>query len=287
MRIPAAIWSTQIAKQHVSNEWMHISDILPTLAAATNISLGYFAERIDGVNHWPSLINKSAGPRNQILHNIDDIFGYSTIVDNGWKLIQGTTNNGEFDRYLGGFIESDAKMNSTYYFSLINGSTVNMALRKFVQTPLDFTTVEDLHKKSIVTCVHPTFVNECSPIKSACLFNLNVDPCEINNLALMYPEKVDELKSKIKKFALTAETPRNKPRDPKSDPRFHDGVWTYWWDEQKLESQISSNKILWILIASVSFIATILLIIGVMIINKPTKKHSKKENPERHITSHK
>lgn len=276
MRVPAAIWSTEIAARRVSNEWMHITDILPTLAAAANVSLGYFEERMDGMNHWPSLTSGFKGPRTSILHNIDDIFGYKIIVDDGWKLIYGSTNGGEFDRYMGNFIEPDARMNATYYFSLVKKSKVNQALKKFSDTPLDSAIIDQLQKQATVICQSPfAEASECNPLDSPCLFNLNIDPCENNNLAKLHPDKVAMLSLKLNNYALTAEAPRNKPRDSFSDPRYHNGTWTYWWDDRNEESAITNNKILWISIGSITTIAILLLFIGGTLIIKSTHEHNK------------
>lgn len=56
---------------------------------------------IDGVSQWDSLINDLPSKRTQLLHNIDDIFGYFGLRKGNYKLVQGTTYNGNWDGWYG------------------------------------------------------------------------------------------------------------------------------------------------------------------------------------------
>lgn len=269
------MWAPNIAKNRVSDEWMHISDILPTLAAAANVPLSYFKDRLDGVNHWPSLTGGTPGPRNLIVHNIDEIDSFQAIMEDGWKLVDGTTLNGTYDGFLGNFIEPEARMNSTYYYNLVSESKTNQLLRPY-NLPLDPATVDRLQKQATVICQRAIpEARPCNPLVAPCLFNLNVDPCENNNLAATYPERVDTLLGILSRYAETSVAPRNKGVDPMSDPRHYNNTWTYWWDERKADTGIRSNTLVIVLLVTVGVISAILIVHGITLISN-TRRSTKR-----------
>lgn len=73
---------------------MHVTDWLPTLINAIgedpNLILSNNVTILDGLNLWPTLISGgSESPRNEILHNIDDIYGNEAVRYGKWKLLHG------------------------------------------------------------------------------------------------------------------------------------------------------------------------------------------------------
>lgn len=56
---------------------------------------------IDGISQWNSFINDLPSKRTQLLHNIDDIFGYFGLRKGNYKLVQGTTYGGAWDGWYG------------------------------------------------------------------------------------------------------------------------------------------------------------------------------------------
>lgn len=60
-----------------------------------NISVGKLGGKtselgsIDGISQWNSLIEGTPSNRTQLLHNIDDFFGYAGIRKENFKLIKG------------------------------------------------------------------------------------------------------------------------------------------------------------------------------------------------------
>lgn len=263
MRVPAAIWSPDLIANRVSYDWIHVSDLLPTLAAAANISLEDKYTELDGINQWDALTSGQIGPRKSILHNIDPIFNYEMYVEDGWKLVSGTTLNGAYDGYLGDFIEPLARINHTYYYELVATSVTNQVLSKYGK-PLDSVTVDNLQKLSHVICQSrlPN-VTDCNPLLGFCLYNLNDDPCEDNNLADLYPEIVQRLRGMLDLHRATAVAPRNKPADPLADPGLYNNTWTYWQDEVPVIPAPKSGINKWftiVLIASALIIVLIIMI---------------------------
>ena len=60
--------------------------------------------------------------------------------------------------------------------------------------------------------------------KAPCLYDIDKDPCEFNNLA------VSHLLERLAFCNGTAVPPRNLPPDPNGFPIQHGGVWVPWVD---------------------------------------------------------
>ena len=62
-----------------------------------------------------------------------------------------------------------------------------------------------------------------------CLFNIDDDPCEINDLSKEFPLMFERLLNKLSVYKRSMVSPRNNMTvDPKSDPMLHNGVWQPW-----------------------------------------------------------
>jgi hypothetical protein len=128
--------------------------------------------------------------------------------------------------------------------------------REFVQTPYNITAVThsltgeaiasllppslpdeeemlQLRAKSTLNCTVPTDSTPCDPTNSSrpCLFDLETDPCERNNLADSHPEVLLEMLDLVKKYEATLVPQLNKPPDVEgSDPRKFNNTWSPWVD---------------------------------------------------------
>ncbi|RWS27632.1 arylsulfatase B-like protein [Leptotrombidium deliense] len=71
----------------------------------------------------------------------------------------------------------------------------------------------------------------CKPHQEPCLFDIDTDPCEYNNVAHIYPDIATKLWKKILKYNETAVPPGNKPNDPCSSPTLHGYTWSNWQDD--------------------------------------------------------
>ena len=66
--------------------------------------------------------------------------------------------------------------------------------------------------------------------KAPCLYDIDKDPCEFNNLADDMPDAVSHLLERLAFYNDTAVPPRNLPPDPKGFPIQHGGLWVPWVD---------------------------------------------------------
>ncbi|KAF5270105.1 hypothetical protein FQA39_LY08517 [Lamprigera yunnana] len=226
VRATGLLWSPLISQKHrVASQMMHVTDWLPTLYYAAGGDLKNLPE-LDGYNLWSSLSEDTNSPRREILHNIDEIYGNSALTMGQWKLLNGTTYNGIWDRWYGPSGRSDY-YNTTY---ILNCPASN-CLKK-VHESLDSRTVEKMRKEAEINC--PNSKSEgnppCKPLEAPCLFDIKSDPCEQQNLARKYPLILAELLDRLDLWKRTSVPPINLPVDPKGDPRYWQYTWTNFGD---------------------------------------------------------
>ncbi|XP_065078304.1 arylsulfatase B isoform X2 [Ochlerotatus camptorhynchus] len=226
VRTVAAIWSPllNITAGRVSNQWIHVSDWLPTLAHAAGIEGIPIGSEIDGRNQWEALRNPNITVRNVVMNNIDELFHYSSYSRDGWKYVNGTSWEGKFDHWLGELGDED-ELSEEEYVVRLAGSIVGRMM------PLDLDHMARLRRAATVECEVTGHEKSCDPKKSACLFNLLEDPCERNNVASEHADILEELREEVERYRVAAAKPRNKPGDPRADPGLHNNTWTWWQDE--------------------------------------------------------
>lgn len=227
---------------------MYITDILPTMAAAANIKFNL--DRLDGVNQWRTITDDEPSTRKEILYNIEPVFGFSAIVNDGWKLVNGSVN-----------------LNNTNWFGS-SGENANLTMERYIDIVLNSETaanlpklsenvIKELYEKSITKCDTISPVTNCNSKESPCLFNIIEDPCERNNLADIFPEKVQFLSLRLSKHVSEMIPTRRKPSDPNCDPEFHNLTWTWWLGEDEDKSHYNIG----VFIMCIIFIAIIMLVI--------------------------
>ncbi|XP_021707470.1 arylsulfatase B isoform X2 [Aedes aegypti] len=253
VRTVAAIWSPllNLTAGRVSNQWIHVSDWLPTLAHAAGIEGIPIGSEIDGRNQWEALKNPAITVRNVVMNNIDELHHYSSYSRNGWKYVNGTSWEGKFDNWMGE-LEDEDELSEEEYVVRLAGSVVGRMM------PLDLEHVARLRRAATVECEVEGQVKACQPMESPCLFNLMDDPCERNNVALDQLDILEELREEVERYRQTAVEPRNKPADPRSDPGFYNNTWTWWLDEIDSRSNMYMFPVM-IIVISIAIVALLLL----------------------------
>ncbi|TMW43720.1 hypothetical protein DOY81_011197, partial [Sarcophaga bullata] len=239
VRASAAIWSRKLEK--LGTIWkqpIYIADFLPTLASAANIALDVNALKLDGLNLWSALKYGYEAVEREILHNIDDIFGYEVYSKGKWKFINGTTSEGLYDGWLSQRPENDStEVDPRYklYEELVKNSVVWQELQKYSSSP-NTINITDLRLSASVQCLYENSTEnsaeQCHPLESPCLFDLDADPCEQENLYEKYKNSIilTEMLNRIEYFRQQAHEINNKPTDYRCDPANFDGEWTWWED---------------------------------------------------------
>lgn len=231
-----------------------MSDLLPTLASATGINLGPYLSKLDGVDQWEALKSEQVMEvRKSMLYNIDEEFGYSAYMEDGWKVVAGSTLNGKYDYWMGDFIEPMEKMNETFYTTLVTNSLVHQSMSDNTWlTPIQ---VLKRQTASEVDCrLTDNEERACDPLLDPCLFNLLDDPCEYNNLADQKNDILERLIANLNTYRLSALPIRNKGPDLSANPRFHNNTWTYWQEPKESPYKKRYPELLFLLCLSASVI---------------------------------
>ncbi|XP_063698188.1 arylsulfatase B-like [Culicoides brevitarsis] len=206
VRVPAMIWSPLLqTKAKINNNLFHISDWLPTLLTAANIS--YNQSTLDGVNHWMELTQSPEIPsRNELLVNIDPIDDWSAVIKDNFKLVY-KRNRDEMDNWLSS-ANVETALDDDLYSELVQKSEVFKALES------------QLTKEEILSLVKSTQVqcssNEqksCNFSDNFCLFNIQDDPCEFHDLGEKYPDQLKDLKKTLNEYKKLMVKPLNEEGD--------------------------------------------------------------------------
>ena len=228
VRSPTVIWSPLIkAKGRVSNQWMHISDWLHTFAEIAGLSVPKSSSDIDGTSQWEALSNEEYHPRKAVLNNIDDITGYSSYIEFGWKYVNGTTSKAQYDGYYGQQPIPNGIDDQEYVEKVLN-SEVGQYIK------LNADDILKIRKAATIICMEKPMHNDCHPLEAPCLFDIIADPCEQQNLAKFQPKILHNLEARVEKYRTEAVKPRNKPSDPMAAPELNEFSWTWWREKSNI-----------------------------------------------------
>ena len=98
-----------------------------------------------------------------------------------------------------------------------------------LKSPVTVASIHHLRKQATVTC--PTSANNtnCDTVRASCLFDLSVDPCEMNDLSAEHPNIVQELSELLKNYTATLVPQLNQPLNPvRADPARFNNIWSPW-----------------------------------------------------------
>lgn len=232
LRSPGIVWSPLIkASGRVSDQLIHITDWLPTLAKLAEIKLPHQIG-LDGLDVWDAVSNQDGhSPRVDILHNADPIYDYTSYMWHHFKYVQGTVDP-YYDNWFGEIPRHENPKPHLYSSQVLNSSAWK-AVAKHRKTPLKVSDISRLRGEASVTCPAQQWDlpnGPCYPKESPCLFNVHDDPCERFNLADHFPVLLSLVEDRMDVAKEKAIYPRNQQRDPRSDPGMNYGVWTYWLD---------------------------------------------------------
>ncbi|XP_075550354.1 arylsulfatase B-like [Dermacentor variabilis] len=231
VRAPALLWSHALGpKVRAGGDYeqlFHIADWLPTLYQLAGGDLADLGD-IDGVSHADALVGDASPlppPRTELVVNIDPIDNYSAIIDGRFKLVKGVAEGGEYDQWYP--IVGNVDWNSTKPLEQCKASPVARVLRSLGLEPA----CGPLGGATPINCGVRDSAKMCRPTVAPCLFDLDEDPCEYNDVAAEHPQLVKNLLSTLRRYKDASTPPANLPQDPLSDPGLYDNVWIPWRDK--------------------------------------------------------
>lgn len=224
------IWSPLLTRSRVVHSLMHIQDWLPTILAATRSSSLRNRLFLDGYDMWPTLQGKSGPQYDEIILNIDQIRNISALRKGDWKIISGSTYDGQWDAWYG-----PSGRDSEYRYSL-SSVKESLVARAFSNSRISFPDDEvimRLRSEATVSCQEPELDGDPTTAcnlssKEFCLFNIANDPCERVNLANRRTDVLRVMLETLDQYDPVQ--PLNKPGDPAANPKFWNYAWTNWKD---------------------------------------------------------
>ncbi|XP_065359586.1 arylsulfatase B [Calliphora vicina] len=238
IRVTGAIWSPLIKnKASIYQPPIYVGDWLPTLAAAAKIPLEPWQLKLDGLNHWPDLVNSKTDTfrgnhsEREIVHMLDDIYQVKSFMKGQFKYINGTTIEGQYDHVLLHRNPNITDPREVNYVKVVQNSLAGKSLTKYAEKPLTELQIKSLRTQAQIKCGQ--LGSTCEPLKEECLFNIWQDPCEQNNLAgkVEYKEKLIEMRNRVEELGQTAIKPRIGGSVIENDPSRHDCTWTNYLEE--------------------------------------------------------
>ncbi|KAK4017979.1 hypothetical protein OUZ56_000052 [Daphnia magna] len=240
VRAAGVVWSPLIPEDRrgrVMSNLMDISDWLPTLFEAAGGDVASL-KGLDGVSHWSTILYDKPSARHHVLHNIDDKLGYAAIRKKNWKLVKGTTYGGSWDGWYG----PSGRMNDSCIHSFNSIEDAGpIEKKKLLKSDagryisrLGISVIDNLNqllKDAEIKCgERPVDAHACLPLDAPCLFDIDQDPCEYNNLAEKLPHIANDLLDLLNWYNATAVAPLNTQPDPMSNPKYWNYTFTNWVD---------------------------------------------------------
>ena len=207
---------------------MHVSDLFPTLLGVAGLKLDTNKLNLDGVDQW-KVINKGGFQARKEVVNLDNVFGFGMYMLNSYKLVNGSFGGGAFNTWL--YPKNDGGYNDPYSYaiSVLNSQTSRAIYSTQRKYRLNIDKILQLRQEATVKCGNQTKKNSCDVTKAPCLFNIQDDPCEENNLANEQPAMLNFMLKRYNE-AVNSAVPsiRKSIPDPACDPKNFDFNWEWW-----------------------------------------------------------
>ncbi|XP_069677338.1 arylsulfatase B-like isoform X2 [Periplaneta americana] len=222
-----ALWSAGLGTPRVSSQLVHVTDWLPTLYRAAGGDPERL-QKLDGVDQWNALLHDKPSKRSDALLYVDEMRKVWGVRSDRWKLVGGSNQGGMFDGYSGEIGLSPKS--PAYDDTAVLRSDVAKALSA-VKSTMDAASLQQLRSKATVKCPEQVNRTVCDLVKNPepCLFDIDTDPCEANNLAESHPQEVSRLTKLYEALTVNLVPQLNAPYDVvNADPARFGNAWLPW-----------------------------------------------------------
>ncbi|KAG0434293.1 hypothetical protein HPB47_019205 [Ixodes persulcatus] len=224
VRGAAFVWSPLLSKsRRLSNQMLHITDWLPTLYSAAGGIVSTLGN-IDGKDMWNALSEDLASSRQEVLINIDLTDSISALSFGRHKVVMVSYNEGMYDLRMkapGGSRTVDG------LDQMMLSSRTGDVLKDFYNVP-QLTVRPNWCKETAVRCDQYAPRDNFVAASPSYYFDVEHDPCELNNLAAFNVTEFKKIIKKIEKYSKSMVPPANKPLDPRGLPQYNHGLWGTW-----------------------------------------------------------
>lgn len=233
VRVPGFLWTARPLWRGPGSQYDHLfhaTDWLPTLYEMAGGDVSKLAG-IDGVSHLRSLRDPFADqPRHEILLNIDSKDGSEAIIQDSYKLVFGAFPDGTSQwleipgKRLPAAEEAELARQSCITCTAYQVLAMHGRSPSCGEAGSIYSTPVKCGKRNSSTA-------PCDSTLAPCLYDINADPCEYNDIANENPEIVRQLQARISAYKKGALKPVNLDQDPSAFPHNHGGAWVSWKDK--------------------------------------------------------
>lgn len=209
----------------VRNQLIHVSDLFPTLLRHAGLELDGRLN-LDGIDQWEVINNGGDQVRKEVIE-IDNVLGYGAYISHPYKIVNGSSSNGSFDGWLSSKNNNEDKDPVSYATKVLNSLT-SRAIQAIQHHNLSIDKILELRQDATVNCCNEVTKTPCDLLKAPCLFNIEDDPCEENNLAEEQSEVLSLMLDKYSEIQKSFVPSRRQPADLESDPKYFDYNWQWW-----------------------------------------------------------
>uniref|UniRef100_A0A1S4H9C8 Sulfatase N-terminal domain-containing protein n=1 Tax=Anopheles gambiae TaxID=7165 RepID=A0A1S4H9C8_ANOGA len=239
LRAAGFIWSPLLQNvSRVSHQMVQVCDWLPTLYEAAGGNVSALPTDLDGISVWHELSSGAPTRRIEILHNIDDIWGTAALTVGNWKLVKGSHYNRTWDGWYGPAGIRDEK---AYALDKLANSPAGKVMEELSLLPTP-ERITQLRREATVSCgAGAHMASECDPLERPCLYDVESDPCEYNNLAEEHLHILQSLLARLADYNSTAVPPSNLEDDPRGEPQRWNFTWHNFGDEPEPEVLLNEH----------------------------------------------
>lgn len=228
MRTNAIVYAESLQNPGVvRNQLMHVSDLFPTILGIAGVNLNLNRLKLDGVDQW-NVVNYGGGSARTEMINIDDVLGFGALITSSYKLVNGSTANGDYDGWLASKTHDGDNNSFDYAVKVLTSRAGKSIFTSQTRNHLSVDKILQLRVKAAIECTNNVEKNPCNLKKGPCLFDIYDDPCEENNIASKRPVLLRMMLTRYMTYKNSVVPTRRKAADPACDPINFNQTWQWW-----------------------------------------------------------